>query len=497
MKGSHKRKKNSKKTVRKRKYKGGNKYTAVIVEPRKHKALEYVLTNFLENLDNSWDILILHGNLNKEYIENIINTSLKKYRNRISLQSLNKDNITIDEYNVILTSKDFYNKIPTETFLIFQTDTLINPRNKDNINKFLNYDYVGAPWCMNREAGEVGNGGLSLRKKSKMLEILHNTNYNLKTPENIFLSVNASKKISIKKPSKEEAELFSSETIWNPKSFGVHAPWKYTYITNLDIILKDFPELEKLIQLQNIETNIGGNLPFNVALLYFGMPRTLNIVYKTHINNIYDVFKKNNINYDIYFHTWKTDKNKIWNKNVNIPINYNSYKLIDPKYYKIEDQSNFLNTINFDDYFYKNVYNKKGNSSDGKWIPDLIRNHLCALESQKRVTKMMYNSGKKYEYVIYLRPDYSIDNLFDINIFNKIKDKTIILPKYDSNEGYNDRFAIMKYDMAKFYGNRIDEIIEFRKNHGRIVSEKYLKYIIDKYFDDIQFEDIKLTIVRP
>ena len=51
-------------------------YTAVIIEPRKHKALQFVLKNFLENLDINWNIIIFHGNLNKEYIENIIDTDL-------------------------------------------------------------------------------------------------------------------------------------------------------------------------------------------------------------------------------------------------------------------------------------------------------------------------------------------------------------------------------------------------------------------------------------
>jgi hypothetical protein len=109
----------------------------------------------------------------------------------------------------------------------------------------------------------------------------------------------------------------------------------------------------------------------------------------------------------------------------------------------------------------------------------------------------MYGSNNKYDYVIYIRPDYTINNAFDINIFNSIGNKTIVIPKDDSNEGYNDRFAIMKYDMAKYYGNRINEIKEFRKNHGRIVSEKYVKYIIDKYFNEVKFNDIQLTIIRP
>lgn len=239
------------------------------------------------------------------------------------------------------------------------------------------------------------------------------------------------------------------------------------------------------------------NKNIKVAFLYFGMPRSLNMVYQTHFENIFNIFKNNNINYDIFIHTWKTDKNRVWNKDISAPINYEDYNLLTPNYYKIDNQDEFLESIDFSDYFYKDIYDSKGDSKDGEWIPELIRNHLCALESQRRVTEMMYESNNNYDYVIYIRPDYTINNPFDVKIFNIIGDKTIVIPKDDSNEGYNDRFAIMSYDMAKFYGYRIKELKDFRKNNGRIVSEKYVKYIIDKYFDNIEQKDISLTIVRP
>jgi hypothetical protein len=60
--------------------------------------------------------------------------------------------------------------------LIFQLDTLLSEQYKNNIYNFLDYDYVGAPWAFNHK---VGNGGLSLRKKSKMLEILNKESINV------------------------------------------------------------------------------------------------------------------------------------------------------------------------------------------------------------------------------------------------------------------------------------------------------------------------------
>ena len=57
-----------------------NKYTAIIIEPIEHKALGFVLNNFLENLDDNWNIIIYHGNKNIEFVNTIIDTKLNKYK---------------------------------------------------------------------------------------------------------------------------------------------------------------------------------------------------------------------------------------------------------------------------------------------------------------------------------------------------------------------------------------------------------------------------------
>lgn len=47
------------------------KYTAIIVEPRKHKALHFVIDNFLTHLSNEWAVIVFHGTQNIEYVKNI------------------------------------------------------------------------------------------------------------------------------------------------------------------------------------------------------------------------------------------------------------------------------------------------------------------------------------------------------------------------------------------------------------------------------------------
>jgi len=220
-------------------------YSAIILEPRKHPAFEMVLLNFLENLGSDWTIIILHGLKNMYYLLDLINTKFLDYIDRIKLVKLKIIDLTIKDYNKILCSTDFYKHIPTEIFLIFQLDTLICPLYKDLIYNFLNYDYVGAPWI---NKNKVGNGGLSLRKKSAMLKIINENPLNIKgdIQEDYFFS-----DLCYNKPTVELAKEFSIETMYTTKSFGIHKPWLYLEETEIEEMCKIIPNLRLLININN------------------------------------------------------------------------------------------------------------------------------------------------------------------------------------------------------------------------------------------------------
>lgn len=235
-------------------------YTAIIVEPRKHKALKFVLLNVLTNLDDNWGIIIFHGNLNKEYVQNIIDTQLSNYKNRIKMISLNVDNLTISDYNILFKTEGLYNHIPTETFLVFQTDSMIIPRNRNRIYHYLHYDYVGAVWP--HLDNNIGNGGFSLRKKSKMLEIIKTCPYtNINSSKNIekykegienediYFSL-LCESVTINKPSIDSAKKFSSELVLDSESFGIHKCWE---VHSNEEVSKMFPEVQELQKLQGVE----------------------------------------------------------------------------------------------------------------------------------------------------------------------------------------------------------------------------------------------------
>ena len=212
------------------------KYTAIIVEPRKHRALEFVLKNFVDNLSDEWQFVVFHGNTNKEYVENIIDTNFKDKTHRIKMVDLKVDNFTIPEYNKLFFTKAFYDNIPSEIFLVFQTDTIIIKENAHKINDFVEYDYVGAPFTeneWNKNTDKIGNGGLSLRHKSKMLEVLNKCDIKKDVPEDVYFGALFCDKVKLHKPSYEKSKEFSVEQVYFDSPFGVHKPWNFDTISQL------------------------------------------------------------------------------------------------------------------------------------------------------------------------------------------------------------------------------------------------------------------------
>ena len=206
------------------------KYTAVIIEPRCHNALSFVLKNVQDNLPE-WGIVLFHGNQNKSQVQsyNLLRTTLV----HLPLDNMNKK-----QYTEFMKSSFFFDHIPTELFLVMQCDSMIIPKYKHMINDFLKYDYVGGP-----VDDHVGDGGFSLRRKSKMIEILKTSTPKRSVSEGLLFSTAT----QLKKPSLNEAARFCLQSIWVTQSFGCHQPWKYF---PTDQLFTEYPEIKELYNLQ-------------------------------------------------------------------------------------------------------------------------------------------------------------------------------------------------------------------------------------------------------
>jgi hypothetical protein len=94
-----------------------------------------------------------------------------------------------EEISRFLTTLWLYETVlqPAEWLLVFQTDSMLCANSRQSLNNWLEYDWVGAPWNPNGRFG--GNGGLSLRRVSAIIDVLR---YQVREPhsepEDVWLS---------------------------------------------------------------------------------------------------------------------------------------------------------------------------------------------------------------------------------------------------------------------------------------------------------------------
>ena len=196
-------------------------FYAVIIEPRNHSDLLTVIKSTIFHLNETnspikWGLQIFHGNQNETQVQNICSLL-----NNVTCVNMGVDNLTNIEHSEYMESVDFWRKVKGNKALIFQTDSLLL---RNGIDEFLEYDYVGAPWRKPKENQWVGNGGLSLRTVSKMVEICENNPVTEQIWEDIYFMKHM-KGVGV--ADIETAMRFSMEDVFSPNPLGVHNPIRH------------------------------------------------------------------------------------------------------------------------------------------------------------------------------------------------------------------------------------------------------------------------------
>jgi hypothetical protein len=246
-------------------------FEAVLIEYRCLPHLEALIRNCIQKLGREWSHTIVCGNLNFEYIKEIVN----RINRNIKIVKTNYDIVDQNIYNNMLFSIDFWKLFIGEKLLIYQEDTYIF---KYNISNFIKYDYIGAPWPIDLHINlkSVGNGGLSLRSKNIMIKILENNcqpsisltaiNYQKmygmeKCPEDVYFTTSMIQFKIGNLACWNDAKSFSIESInTNGNSFGGHSfwltdkKWKNTLLKNMiDYSFIDCNNYYLLINTNNID----------------------------------------------------------------------------------------------------------------------------------------------------------------------------------------------------------------------------------------------------
>jgi hypothetical protein len=193
-------------------------YNSIIIENRIVINFEQILKNHIyflnkNNKDIKWGLQIFHSEGNENYIKNIVKDWDNVVLTKIDIEDINKETHT-----ELLKTIEFWQMVEGEVILNFQIDSLLL---RDNIDEFLGYDYIGAPWTKPKEGKFVGNGGLSIRNKRKTIEYLKEHENEEGVWEDIFFIkyLNDSQL-----PDILTAMKFSVEDIFYPNPVGVHRP---------------------------------------------------------------------------------------------------------------------------------------------------------------------------------------------------------------------------------------------------------------------------------
>ena len=184
---------------------------AVIVETRCLENIYEIVENHIKY--SKFDCLFFHGTENEYFVKE----QLKHLP--VSFINLCVNSINESDYNKLLTSSYFWEQIPAEKILIFQHDSRLL---RNGIEEFLKdgADWYGAIWAFQDNGG---NGGLSLRTKKIMLNIISNLAYDnsIMGNEDIYFS-NHIEQFGGKLGSREMCAKFSVETQFGLGSFGYH-----------------------------------------------------------------------------------------------------------------------------------------------------------------------------------------------------------------------------------------------------------------------------------
>ena len=243
----------------------GNLFTAIIVEDRPSYLLRFSVLNMLVMTRLRASVKIITTEASLESVRNLF-TDVREY---VYIEALESgkclDSLDVGQYNNLLKNPRFWMEIPSEKILIFQTDALIIDKFRE---EFLRFDFIGSPWVRSEtwtafpvygegangaletmkiiikidtlpklseihnnnenacEIGAIGNGGFSVRSRSKMIEICNSCVTSEEEPEDVFFVKNL-KHTDANLPSLDEAKAFCFEGKYTHSSMAMHAGYKF------------------------------------------------------------------------------------------------------------------------------------------------------------------------------------------------------------------------------------------------------------------------------
>jgi len=154
--------------------------TALILDPRYDTLMKAVICNFMRILDKyEWNLVIITSQTYQQQVAtDFPNALFIPICPTYLYWKTGQPNITIDSYNEIFLSIQFWKQIPFDNILVFQKDCFMYQMFQESV--VLSFDFIGANCgCLEDIEYNVGciNGGCSFRKKQAMIRCLQQVDW--------------------------------------------------------------------------------------------------------------------------------------------------------------------------------------------------------------------------------------------------------------------------------------------------------------------------------
>lgn len=251
----------------------------------------------------------------------------------------------------------------------------------------------------------------------------------------------------------------------------------YILITIILIILFCIIFIFGILRHTTVKDKYKNKDKYNIAVCFFGLTRALKYTLPS-ININLEKIQEEGHTITKFLHTYDLKKlTNIRSNEKDIELDIHEYKLLEPDFFKITNQEEYLNKIKSNGDF--DYYKRAGDP----WNDDYksLQNLLCQLNSLFLVTDMWVKSNINFDLIMYIRPDLRYNTIILDDIHKCVKKRKLSVPKYPIKNQLFDRFSISIPEYAKYYGYRIKDAREYVNNNNSLHSETFLSWVMRKH----------------
>lgn len=213
-----------------------------------------------------------------------------------------------------------------------------------------------------------------------------------------------------------------------------------------------------------------------VALCFWGLCRSTHLTIDSIRTHIFDALKQQNIEYDVFCHTYAIDHEytNVRADEIRCMLRDDNWKLLQPTNILVEDQDEVDKRLQLESY------RMKGDAwaDEPYYIPyATLDNHIRALWSLHQVGLLVERKNIRYDYIVFLRPDVTYLQPLKIEYFYQATYNTIVIPDFHHFYGSNDRFGICTPHVAKLYSHRFLEAYRYSLQK-QLHAEEYLTHTL-------------------